>query len=101
MADQTSASGRGEVRRGLASHRDALIAEWKRDRENRGRATDHRPPLPGTVEAFMRLVEAGWDAEVARRPHGHHTTVVVHVDVEQRAARCIWVRCSPRPNADT
>ena len=34
----------------------------------------------------MRLVEAGWDAEVARRPHGHHTTVVVHVDVEQRAA---------------
>ena len=34
----------------------------------------------------MRLVEAGWDAEVARRPHGHHTTVVVHVDVEQRVA---------------
>ena len=34
----------------------------------------------------MRLVEAGWDAEAARRPHGQHTTVVVHVDVEQRAA---------------
>jgi Domain of unknown function (DUF222)/HNH endonuclease len=70
----------------LASHRDALIAEWKLDRESRGRAPDFAPPLPGTVEAFMRLVEAGWDAEVARRPHGHHTTVVVHVDVEQRAA---------------
>jgi len=70
----------------LASHRDALIAEWKLDREDRGRASDNAPPLPGTVEAFMRLVEAGWDAEVARRPHGHHTTVVVHVDVEQRAA---------------
>ena len=70
----------------LASHRDALIAEWKHDHENRGRASDIAPPLPGTVEAFMRLVEAGWDAEVARRPHGHHTTVVVHVDVEQRAA---------------
>jgi hypothetical protein len=70
----------------LASHRDALIAEWKLDRENRGRATDTAPPFPGSVEAFMRLVEAGWDAEVARRPHGHHTTVVVHVDVEQRAA---------------
>ena len=70
----------------LASHRDALIAEWKLDREDRGRASDIAPPLPGTVEAFMRLVEAGWDAEVARRPHGHHTTVVVHVDVEQRAA---------------
>src|SRR5882757_6212752 len=70
----------------LASHRDGLIAEWKLDHENRGPATDIAPPLPGTVEAFMRLVEAGWDAEVARRPHGHHTTVVVHVDVEQRAA---------------
>ena len=34
----------------------------------------------------MRLVEAGWDAEATRRPHGQHTTVVVHVDVEQRAA---------------
>ena len=70
----------------LASHRDALIAEWKLDREDRGRASDFAPPLPGTVEAFMRLVEAGWDAEVARRPHGHHSTVVVHLDVKQRAA---------------
>jgi hypothetical protein len=34
----------------------------------------------------MRLVESGWDAEAARRPHGHRTTVVVHLDVEQRAA---------------
>jgi hypothetical protein len=70
----------------LASHRDALIAEWKRDHDNRGRACDHVPPLPTTADAFMRLVEMGWDAECARRPHGHHTTVVVHVDVEQRAA---------------
>jgi hypothetical protein len=42
--------------------------------------------LPGSGRAFMRLVEAGWDAEAARRPHGQHTTVVVHVDVEQQAA---------------
>ena len=34
----------------------------------------------------MRLVEAGWDAEAARRPHGQHTTVVVHLDVEERIA---------------
>ena len=34
----------------------------------------------------MALVEAGWDAEVARRPHGQHTTVVMHLDVEERAA---------------
>ena len=44
------------------------------------------PPLPNTGEAFMRLVESGWDAEAARRPHGHHTTVVMHLDVEQRVA---------------
>jgi len=24
-------------------------------------------------------VEAGWDAEATRRPHGQHTTVVAHV----------------------
>ena len=34
----------------------------------------------------MRLVESGWDAEAARRPHGHHTTVVMHLDVKQRVA---------------
>jgi hypothetical protein len=70
----------------LASHRDALIAEWKHDHGDGDRALDQRPPLPTAGEAFLRLVEAGWDAEAARRPHGHHTTVVVHVDVEQRAA---------------
>ena len=69
----------------LASHRDALVAEWTRDHGEGGRS-DIVPPLPGTVEAFMRLIEAGWDAEAARRPHGQQTTVVVHVDVEQRAA---------------
>ncbi|OBA64399.1 hypothetical protein A5647_02605, partial [Mycobacterium sp. 1100029.7] len=68
----------------LASHRDALIAEWKHDRGDSASAS--APPLPGTVEGFMRLVEAGWDAEAARRPHGQHTTVVVHVDIEQRTA---------------
>ena len=70
----------------LASHRDALFAEWKLDHGTSQPASEQRPPLPGTVEAFMRLVEAGWDAEAARRPHGQHTTVVVHLDVEQRAA---------------
>ncbi|GAB1812478.1 HNH endonuclease signature motif containing protein [Mycobacterium sp. MUNTM1] len=68
----------------LASHREALIAEWKHDHANG--AGDQAPPMPGSAEAFMRLVEAGWDVEAARRPHGQHTTVVVHVDVEKRAA---------------
>ncbi len=70
----------------LASHRDALIAEWKHDHGNGAGDPEQRPPPPSTGEAFMRLIEAGWDAETARRPHGQHTTVVLHVDVEQRAA---------------
>ncbi|MEE2851302.1 MAG: HNH endonuclease signature motif containing protein, partial [Actinomycetota bacterium] len=68
----------------LASHRDALIAQWKR--EHGEGVSDQAPPLPGTADAFMRLVETGWDVEAARRPHGQHTTVVVHVDVEKPAA---------------
>ena len=70
----------------LASHRDALIAEWKHDHGSGAGAPDQRPPFPGAAEAFMRLIQAGWDAEATRRPHGQHTTVVVHVDVAQRAA---------------
>jgi hypothetical protein len=70
----------------LASHLDALMAEWKRDHGNGASGPDQRPPLPNTAEAFMRLIETSWDAETARRPHGQHTTVVVHLDVEQRAA---------------
>ncbi|WP_156623271.1 DUF222 domain-containing protein, partial [Mycobacterium sp. 1164966.3] len=72
----------------LASHLDALIAQWKRDHGDakRGGGSDQRPPLPSTADAFMRLVETGWDAETARRPHGQHTTVVMHLDVTQRLA---------------
>ncbi|MDW5610016.1 HNH endonuclease signature motif containing protein, partial [Mycolicibacterium sp. D5.8-2] len=45
-----------------------------------------RAPLPDTVAAFWALVKAGWDVEVARRPHGAHTTVVMHVDVKDKIA---------------
>jgi uncharacterized protein DUF222/HNH endonuclease len=69
----------------LQSHQDALIAEWERDHDD-DRPSQNRPPLPGTGDAFMRLVEAGWDAEAARRPHGQHTTVVVHLDLNQQVA---------------
>ncbi|HEU0192277.1 MAG TPA: HNH endonuclease signature motif containing protein [Mycobacterium sp.] len=74
----------------LASHRDALIAGWRHDHDNgedAGPGSDDVPPFPTTVQAFMRLVEMGWDAEVAARPHGQHTTVVAHFDVEARAAQ--------------
>ena len=70
----------------LASHRDALFAEWKRDHDEDADDSDQRPPLPNNVDAFLRLVDAGWDAEAARRPHGQHTTVVVHLDVKDRIA---------------
>ena len=70
----------------LQSHHDAQIAEWKRDHDTGDRAGDQAPPFPDTVEAFMSLIGAGWDAEVDRRPHGHHTTVVAHLDVAQRVA---------------
>ena len=70
----------------LASHRDRLIADWKSDR-NPDDGTDREgaqtPPMPTTTDAFMSLIETGWDADVARRPHGQHTTVVVHLDIEK------------------
>jgi hypothetical protein len=65
----------------LDSHRDALIAQWKRDHDDGGAS-----PMPNTADGFMSLVVAGWDSEVAARPHGQRTTVVVHVDLETRVA---------------
>jgi hypothetical protein len=68
----------------LQSHKDALVTEYNNDHDTDG--SQNPPPFPNTVDAFMSLVEAGWDTEVARRPHGQRTTVVLHVDVEQRVA---------------
>jgi len=59
----------------LGSHRDALLADWTQLEPGQ------RPPMPTTIEAFLRLITAGWDAEAAARPHGQRTTVVVHVDL--------------------
>jgi hypothetical protein len=71
----------------LQSHHDGLIAQWKRDHPDSPEVSGvGRAPLPTGGNAFMALVEAGWDAEAARRPHGQHTTVVVHVDVKDRIA---------------
>ncbi|QNJ95365.1 DUF222 domain-containing protein [Mycolicibacterium fluoranthenivorans] len=61
----------------LQSHHDALIAEHPADT---GEA------FPTRVDAFMSLIEAGWDCDVARRPHGQHTTVVVHLDIDKPVA---------------
>ncbi len=83
----------------LQSHRDTLISQWRHDRDDHGdvdpyadvhpdaaRMTDLAVPMPTTVDAFMSLVEAGWDTDVERRPHGQRTTAVMHVDVNDRIA---------------
>ncbi|MGA5542434.1 HNH endonuclease signature motif containing protein [Mycobacterium sp. NPDC051198] len=66
----------------LQSHHDAVIANWKHDHDIDGEA-EQAPPFPGLVDAFMSLVEASWDVEAARRPHGQHTTVAVHVNLDK------------------
>ncbi|MDO3634268.1 HNH endonuclease signature motif containing protein [Mycolicibacterium arseniciresistens] len=73
----------------VQSHLDGMVADWKRDHADEAdpdSASNQAPPMPTTVDAFMSLVEAGWDAEVARRPHGQRTTVVAHVDVKEQVA---------------
>ncbi|MGE0218878.1 MAG: HNH endonuclease signature motif containing protein [Mycolicibacterium sp.] len=83
----------------LKSHRDALIAQWKRDQNIPEDADGHgapgyrtdeeqlcRVPFPTTLDAFLSLIDAGWDADATRRPHGHQTTVVMHLDVQDRIA---------------
>ncbi|ANI39433.1 HNH endonuclease signature motif containing protein [Mycolicibacterium vaccae] len=74
----------------LQSHQDGLIAQWKRDHPDHPDRPEGsgvgRAPLPTGGNAFMALVHAGWDVEAARRPHGQHTTVVVHVDVKDKVA---------------
>ena len=65
----------------LAAHHDGQIAAWKRESED-----EQARPFPNTTDAFMSLVQAGWDAEVAVRPHGQHTTVIVHVDAASQVA---------------
>jgi hypothetical protein len=70
----------------LAAHREALINEWKHDHDTSAEVSLNAPPMPTSVDAFLRLIETGWDVEAARRPHAQHTTVVVHVDINDRIA---------------
>ncbi|MEV3903562.1 DUF222 domain-containing protein [Mycobacterium sp. NPDC050551] len=74
----------------VQSHLDGMVADWKRDHTDSDGdpdgASEQVPPMPTTVDAFLSLVDAGWDTEVARRPHGHRTTVIAHVDVKEQVA---------------
>ncbi|MEZ0339168.1 HNH endonuclease signature motif containing protein [Mycobacterium sp. pV006] len=74
---------------GLKSDHDGLINDWKHDHDadsDDEPADGDRPPMPTRVDAFLALVEAGWDADATRRPHGQHTTVVVHLDIKDKIA---------------
>ncbi len=68
----------------LQSHLDALVAEWRRDHGEPDAASDTAPPFPTVADAFMRLVEHGWDADATARPHSQHTTVVLHLDLDRQ-----------------
>jgi hypothetical protein len=87
----------------LASHLDRLVGNWIHRHPDQpappGPARPGRthlgadpapplppgaPPIPTTIDAFLALVHAGWDTDVAARPHGQRTTVVVHVDVDTK-----------------
>ncbi|KUI32391.1 hypothetical protein AU195_08715, partial [Mycobacterium sp. IS-1496] len=71
----------------LQSHHDGLVAQWKHDHHDHDTVSPGaRPPFPTLGDAFNSLVEAGWDVEATRRPHGHRTTVVVHLDLTARIA---------------
>ena len=70
----------------LQSHHDGLVADWKHHHDTGGPISEQAPLFPDTVDAFMSLVEAGWDTEVARRPHGQRTTVIAHLDVDKHVA---------------
>ena len=86
----------------LQSHRDPQISEWKRDHEPRGgQVLDQAPPFPDGVDAFMSLIEAGWDAEAARRPHGNTPPSSCTSMSSNAWAPCIWARYSPTMNVAT
>jgi hypothetical protein len=89
----------------LASHLDRLVGDWTHRHPDQpappGPSRPGRthlgadpapplppgaPPMPTTIDAFLALITAGWDTDVAARPHGARTTVVVHVDLASQVS---------------
>ncbi len=64
----------------LHAHLDALVAEWQRERD------DGEPsrPFPTLADALVRMAEHRLDAAAHLRPHGHRSTVIMHLDVDQQ-----------------
>ena len=81
----------------LASHQDALIAEWKEDRADPDGASGQVPPFPGTVDAFC-----AWSDLVGCRGHPHRpmggTAPWWSMSTSSSVAAALhWVRCSLNP----
>jgi len=73
----------------LRAHKDALVQEWKDARKaakDAGIEEISPPPFPTLADAYLRLCERGLDVAARERPHGDRTTVILHLDVESRAA---------------
>lgn len=88
----------------LQSHLDALVNDWKHENPDAQAEDSEVPvpaesfdapapappagarPMPNLADAFMSVVEAGWDTEVARRPQGQRTLVALHVELKDRIA---------------
>ncbi len=77
------------------------------DDEQAGAQTcEQAPPFPDTVDAFMSLIEAGWDTDVggaARTvpaPPWWRTSIWTATPTN-RSPPCIWERRSPMRNAGT
>jgi hypothetical protein len=66
----------------LRAHLDALVTEWKRDRDDTAGGGPVRS-FPTLADALVRMATLSLDAEAALRPHGHRTTLVLHVDVDR------------------
>ncbi|MGY4649446.1 hypothetical protein ACVWWN_003242 [Mycobacterium sp. URHB0021] len=81
----------------LRSHREALVAEGKRDHAAGGDASGRRPPLPSTGAAFLRWwMPAGTPrrrpARTGSTPPWWSTSMC-----KTRSLSCIWVRCCRLP----
>lgn len=68
----------------LRAHLEALVAEWRRERDESG--VEPRRPVPSLADALVRMAEHGLDAAARARPRGHRTTVVMHLDVDRALA---------------
>ena len=102
-ADRAPARRGGEVRcRVAVSSRRAGRRVEGATAPDGGGVSEHAPRLPSTVDAFMSLVEAGWDSRggpsTARAAHHRRRPSRRR---PARSRRCIWVRCCPRTNAAT